>query len=139
MKYFKKYPLLVAMITLIAIILVVGLFTGQSLDNFEDSVTQSTLENPGPTDIVVGNEDGTQVNYVGVAGESALDTLRGHFDIKTNSFDFGEFVTAINDVEATDGENFWALYINGQQASVGADSYIAEEGDAIEWRLEDIE
>jgi hypothetical protein len=78
-------------------------------------------------------------SYDGVVGETALATLASIAEITIDSFDFGEFVTSINGNVATDGENFWAFYVNGVQADVGADSYVAEEGDNIEWRLEDIE
>ena len=81
----------------------------------------------------------TTVSYDGVVGESALLTLQANHEVETDSFEFGEFVISINGIASEDGVNFWAFYVNGEQANVGADSYVAEEGDEIEWRLEDIE
>ncbi|MEI6533019.1 MAG: DUF4430 domain-containing protein [Candidatus Roizmanbacteria bacterium] len=47
------------------------------------------------------------------------------------------FVTGINNRLADDSKHeFWALYVNGKQAQVGAGSYIVKQGDTIEWKIE---
>ena len=47
------------------------------------------------------------------------------------------FVTSINDRLADDSKHeFWAFYVNGKQAEVGAGSYIVKQGDTIEWKIE---
>ena len=62
--------------------------------------------------------------------------LREGFAIETEQFDFGTIVNAIDGVRGGDGEKYWLYYINGQQATVGADAYTVKPGDAIEFRFE---
>jgi hypothetical protein len=49
------------------------------------------------------------------------------------------FVTAIQGHAAEDGEEFWALYVDGEMAEVGAGSLETEDGQQLEWKLEEIE
>jgi len=81
-------------------------------------------------------DDGKIVAYSGVTGESALATLRSLVDVETESSDFGEFVTSIAGVAADSSSQFWAFYVNGELASVGAGDYQSATGDLIEWKLE---
>ena len=79
------------------------------------------------------------ITYQGVEGKDALELLKDSHDVEIKSFDFGDMVTAI-DGQASDGTtNFWAFYVNGQQATVGAGDYETKNGDQIEWKLEVIE
>jgi len=78
-------------------------------------------------------------SYEGVEGVDALTLLKQSYAVETQDFGsgLGEFVKEINGVEPTDNQ-FWSLYVNGQQAQVGAASYITKAGDKVEWRLEEI-
>lgn len=105
--------------------------TSTSTTNVEQ--TEDTA--PSANDFTV-SEDGKTVSYSGVTGEDALTTLQSHTEVVTETSDFGEFVTTINGVVADSSSEFWAFYVNGAQASVGADSYIATDGDTVEWKLE---
>ena len=98
----------------------------------ETSQTDQSIEDPG----VVISLDGKTVLYNGVAGEDALTTLRASASVETEESEFGEFVSAIEGVAADSSSEYWAFYVNGELASVGADSYIAQEGDTVEWKLE---
>lgn len=47
------------------------------------------------------------------------------------------FVTAVNGRVADDSKKeYWALYVNGQYAQLGAGSQQASASDTITWRLE---
>lgn len=47
------------------------------------------------------------------------------------------FVQSINGVMANPAKNqFWAFYINGKAATVGAGSYYLQPNDKIEWKIE---
>jgi len=46
------------------------------------------------------------------------------------------FVTGIGGVAADPAGEFWALYVNGEMAQVGAGSLVTETGDEITWKLE---
>ena len=48
------------------------------------------------------------------------------------------FLSSINGNEHDmDAERYWLFYVNDDMASVGAADYEIEEGDVIEWKLED--
>ena len=47
------------------------------------------------------------------------------------------FVTSLNGRSASnESREFWAFYVNGEAAQVGAGSYTVQNGDNIEWRIE---
>jgi hypothetical protein len=62
---------------------------------------------------------------------------------ENNDFDFsgrehsglGFFVEKINDKNNTNF-SYWIYYINDRQAEVGVSSYVLQDGDIINWRLE---
>lgn len=75
------------------------------------------------------------VSYDGQAGRTALELLEEEAEVEMQGEGEMAFVTSIDGVAA--GENqFWAFYVNGESAPVGAGSYVTEEGDRIAWRLE---
>ena len=79
------------------------------------------------------------VKYEGETGRTALEILREKYNIETKEFSgIGEYVVAIDGKKEDTGKNFWAFYINGQQAQVGAAQYQTKTGEMIEWRLEEI-
>lgn len=70
-------------------------------------------------------------------GSTALELLQNTAEVKMKGEGENAFVTAINGVEASESKKqFWAFYVNGKQAEVGAGTYQLKEGDAIEWKLE---
>lgn len=64
-----------------------------------------------------------------------LQVYLGPDKVTYEQYDFGKMITSINGIKA-EGTNFWAFYINGQSASVGADSYQLKAGDQISFQLE---
>lgn len=70
-------------------------------------------------------------------GQTALDVLDQTARIEMKGEGENAFVTGINDITADESKHeFWALYVNGGQAEVGAGSYMLQSGDVIEWKLE---
>lgn len=105
----------------------------EPIDTVENQVDS---QEPGESDGEIEfSEDGRVVSYSGRDGETALEVLQSLTAVETEDSDFGEMVTAINDVKAGEGE-FWAFYVNGQQASEGAGTYETTGEDKVEWRLE---
>jgi LPXTG-motif cell wall-anchored protein len=49
--------------------------------------------------------------------------------------EYGKMITSINGVKM-EGTNYWAFYVNGQMASVGADSYSLKSNDQISFQYE---
>ncbi len=73
------------------------------------------------------------------AGSTALTLLQETsqeqaFEVITKEYaGMGSLVERIGSVHnGTDG-NYWHYYVNGTIAPVGADTYVVQEGDAIEW------
>lgn len=100
-----------------------------SLQSSSSSTTQSVQ-----TAVQVG-QNGELVSYQGVEGRTALDLLKSHAQVETETSSLGELVVSINGVKSTDSK-FWLYYVNGKQAEVGAGSYQTKSGETIEWRLE---
>jgi len=70
-------------------------------------------------------------------GKTALDLTKEKADIKTKGEGTSAYVTEINGVMAQDAKKeYWAFYVNGKMATVGAGSYKLKSGDKIEWRIE---
>mgnify|MGYP001592707414 FL=1 len=80
------------------------------------------------------------VRYPGRTGKNAFDLLLEvtQDKVEFKRYDFGVFVDSINGVKPAEHQ-FWKLYLNGEEAQVGADSLETHKGDIIEWILEDID
>ena len=124
----RQIKIIVLSIIIVIILAVVGIFLYSSQDSDE-----KTSENPVPAQI-----QSDEISYAGVDGKTALELLKSARDAKTSSFDnMGEFVISI-DGKVADGSHFWALYINGEMAQVGAGEYQTKNGETITWKLEEI-
>jgi len=114
---------------LIAVVLLtVG--TGCSLTttvNFNSSTDDKNLN------LSATNTDlGTSVQYSGQDGKSALELLRAGYQVEASN---QGFVTAIDGTKPGN-QQFWAFYVNGKQAEVGAKDYQTHNTDSVEWKLE---
>jgi hypothetical protein len=70
-------------------------------------------------------------------GKTALDLLHKTTTIQTEGEGKNAFVVEINGRKADQQKReFWAFYVNGKQAELGAGSYIIKNNDAIEWKIE---
>ena len=83
------------------------------------------------------------VKYYGEDGKTAFDLLVEQkvgdqtIDVQSKKYDFGVFIESINGTKPDD-KHFWKLYINGQEAQVGADQLQTKKGDIIEWTIAEI-
>ena len=80
---------------------------------------------------------GDYIRYPGKDGKNAFELLKEQVPVESKQYDFGVFIESINAVKPDD-KHFWKLYINGQEAQVGADQLQTKDGDIIEWRIEEI-
>lgn len=97
-------------------------------------------QNSGLTGITADQNQAaeTTVTYRGVEGKTALELLRSLHSTETQEFSgLGEFVTSIDGVSPASNQ-FWAFYVDGAQAQVGASDYVTKDGEKIEWKLEEI-
>lgn len=76
------------------------------------------------------------VSYDGVEGTSALELLQSKAEVVTKDSSYGPYVDSINGVVGGTEGKYWAFYVNGQMAQVGAADYITKVGDKIEWKFE---
>ena len=77
------------------------------------------------------------VRYPGKSGKNAFELLQAAAKVEFKKYDFGVFVESINGVKP-DSKHFWKLYVNGKESQVGADSAETNNGDVIEWKLEEV-
>lgn len=76
----------------------------------------------------------TDVTYPCISGGTALAALQTKFPVDTKDTSFGKQVMAINHVNPTD-KQYWAFYIDGVSATVGADAYQCKGTETIAWKL----
>jgi hypothetical protein len=76
------------------------------------------------------------VSYKGKDGKTALDLLNSNAAVEAKDSSYGPYVDSINGVKGgTDGK-YWAFYVNGEMATVGADAYQTKTGEKIEWKFQ---
>jgi hypothetical protein len=91
-----------------------------------------TAKSANPTDALM-----QAIRYSGEDGRNALDLLEAGHRVGLKNYTFGDMVNSIDGVEP-DAQHFWAFYINGSLAQVGAGSFITKSTDVIEWKLDEI-
>ena len=72
-----------------------------------------------------------------ISGQStALDLLKQTAKIKTKGEGQNAFVVEINGrVADNKKKEYWAFFVNGQPATVGAGSYQLKKNDQVEWKI----
>jgi len=125
----------------------------------EDAETTNVEEVPESEEAAEGTTEGSETNSeevtanfdIVIDGEAVADLSRevtvseGTYllDAMHTTYDIeeeGGFIAAIEGYEQDeDAGRYWLYYINGEMPSVGAAEYELQEGDQIEWRLEDSE
>ncbi len=90
---------------------------------------------------IIGGAQNRQMTFDLTPGATALDLMlragqRENFAIETKQYDFGTIVEAIEGTRGGDEGRYWLYYVNGEQATVGADAYLVKSGDLIEFRFE---
>ncbi|MFH0773599.1 MAG: DUF4430 domain-containing protein [bacterium] len=70
-------------------------------------------------------------------GSTALQLLGATHKVASKGEKENTFITAIDGrVADSKKREFWAFYVNGKQATVGAGSYRIKNNDTIEWKIE---
>jgi hypothetical protein len=119
-------------------VLVFALVTG----TFQASVL-AVEESPKETISVIGDQttgsilSETVVEYE--ENRTALDLLLktvGENNVKISESTYGKMITEIQGLEAK-GNYYWAFYINGISAQLGADQYTVQKGDRISFHYVD--
>lgn len=98
----------------------------------------TTTQIPTTTNVANVNSAATNtsatgsITYAGQDGKNALELLQQNHTVDVSA---QGFVNAIDGRQAGDHQ-FWAFYVNGQQAAVGAKDYQSKNNDTIDWKLE---
>ena len=106
----------------------------EDTENVEDAV-----EITATIDILIDGEAVADLSKEVTVPEGTylLDVMKAEYDITAS--DAG-FISAIEGYEEDlAAERYWLYYHNDEMPSLGAADYELEEGDQIEWRLEDSE
>jgi hypothetical protein len=133
MNYFKRVETGIIGVVIVVLAIAFGLLN-------EKANAPTLAENEGQ---VSGERVDSQpvsgfIRYPGQDGRTALDILKANHNVVVEDFGgVGEFVKAIDGV-VPDSSHFWAFYVDGQQAQVGADTYQTKSSETIEWKLEEI-
>ena len=113
---------------LVAIAVTLGVGTAVALTPHHGTV-QAAEVTPAPT--------ATEFTYSGATGKTALELLTAKATTQIKGTGANAYVVAINGRAADDAKKeFWALYVNGVQAQMGAGSYVTKTGDQIRWHVE---
>ena len=118
------------------VVLVAAGFLGYQYIQDQSASNTATRESgtsttPTPT---VTESTSDVVSYQGEEGKTALVLLQENAEVEMSGEGEMAFVTSINGVEADSSHQFWAFYVNGEQAQVGAGSYVTKADDEIEWK-----
>jgi hypothetical protein len=80
----------------------------------------------------------TTISYHGADDMTALAELQKSYHVQTKTYSgLGQEVTGINGVLAN-SKHYWAFYVNGKMAQVGADTYVTKKSDTITWKLDSL-
>lgn len=102
--------------------------------NRAETTTEATAT-PTVSATATATPKATTITYNGVEGKTALEQLKNTHTIETKTYSFGDAVESIDGLAADSG-HYWAFYVNGQYASVGAGDYTMKASDTIEWKYE---
>lgn len=122
----------------IALLLVLALVTS----GFQSPVLAAGLSNQGTISVIgsdVQNPLLTETTVQYGDKETALDALKmavGDTNVELTNTSYGKMIKGIDGQEAK-GTYYWAFYINGVAAQVGADSYNVQAGDSLSFRYID--
>lgn len=72
-----------------------------------------------------------------VSAQPALELVKSQIDLQVKEYDFGLMVEGVNGLMA-DEKHYWALYQNGEYATVGIADLKLEKDETIELRYEEI-
>jgi hypothetical protein len=124
-------------IAVVAMALVATTFYSISTQSSQPTTPQlATEQKPSQANLIKFSNSGKTVDYDGVPGQPALETLRSLTTVGTKSSSYGDMIISINGLAADNTSEFWGFYVNGKLANEGAGTFKATNGDKIEWRLE---
>lgn len=119
------------------ILLTTAIFVVDNYGNNRKSEAEQKVIKKVSVSQMIAGQDKKPISYGVDFGETALDLLKDTVAVETKGEGVDAYVTKINGRWADSAKKeFWAFYVNGKPAEVGAGSYKLKPGDKIEWRIE---
>lgn len=114
------------------------LFSGFYLySRIDRPTTKKTIEKISVHQSITAKGKTNFKTYKVDGGKTALDLLNQNAKIISKGKGVSSYVISINGEEAlSENREYWAFYVNGKPAEVGAGSYKLKPGDKIEWKIE---
>ncbi len=125
-KFMKRYSSIIALTFGLAL-----MGAGCGLTETKQSLIQKNT-NQVVTNVSIKGTISNDIVYSGQDGKNALELLQAKFKVESSA---QGFVTSIDGRKAVDHE-FWAFYVNGKQAEVGAKDLMSKNSDTITWKIE---
>ncbi len=136
-------------IVIAVIFLVVGFLLGQSWQLPEAIVNSPANEQAASLSKSVTYSLNFTANEVTefqevalAANQTVLDLLKelgakNNLEVQTKDYgSLGILVTKIGDKENGQDNKYWQYFVDGQQPMVGADKYVLNGGESVEWKFE---
>lgn len=144
----KNRYILGAVAAILAVVLGVVLLTNnqpqavnQDQENTVDSGDSSSIELTRLVTVTVDiNGDRSEYSYSIESSDKliniieAIDEENEDFSIEYKEFDFGKMVETINGYTAQ-GNEFWNIKVNGEDAQVGISDLVVNRGDSVEFSI----
>jgi hypothetical protein len=128
--YSKK--IIVAVAAIVATGIIVFVWANKEVTNTKKDINTQSSQTAGENNEKQKTE---YLSYQGEDGKTAMELLKSEAEVETKSSSLGDYVTSINGNDGG-GSKFWLFYIDGKEASVGADKYVTKSGETIEWKLQ---
>jgi hypothetical protein len=129
-KYFK-------IILPLAVILIIGFTYWQSkiTNSIPINTGETSAQKPSAVLVIDGKNSGV-FDISNSVGKTALEATESKVTVNTKGSGTDAYVISINGYEAgAEKHEFWEFNVNGNQAPVGAGSYIVQNNDEIQWKI----
>jgi hypothetical protein len=84
----------------------------------------------------VAGESDELISFTAEPGKNVLEQLTAHATVETKDSAYGVYVDSIDGKKGGDGGKYWTFYVDGKMAQVGAEAYVTNGGELIEWKFE---
>ena len=121
----------------ILVLVILAVFTGYSFYQSKSQLTKKPVVQQQNLTVYLKLANQDFIKQEIISGKTALDLTKEKANIKTKGEGVNAYITEINGQEALNSKKeYWAFYVNGKMAEVGAGSYQLKDGDKIEWKIE---
>lgn len=128
----KKY--LLELVIILLVLLGIGYYY-QNTKSVSENITGMGIQKQVVENSTQSAVAKSLITYSCEKGKTAYILLKNRYKIEEKVSDLGPLVTSIEDMKPTDSQ-FWSFYVDGKMAPVGANTYVCNDKEKIEWKLE---